>query len=170
VGKRSNGKKCYVLYVVWSFIRQETDKSRALDDRLFFERSSLLFRKSKTVIQQKSDFTDALSWILFQRKDIGPQAAEFAFPLVVLDYIRAIVPDDIKAEFKEVINQYLRCNNFKVPILLPFFFFDLTYFFSFLSTPSLSAWKNSVLHLNYQLPTRNMFIDNPLFIRKYFKM
>ncbi|XP_068690360.1 uncharacterized protein [Montipora capricornis] len=35
------------------------------------------------------------------RKEIGPEDAEFAFPEVVLDYIRHIAPGDIKGEIRE---------------------------------------------------------------------
>jgi len=36
------------------------------------------------------------------RKEVGPEDAEYAFPGVVLSYIRKSVPGDVKGEIREV--------------------------------------------------------------------
>ena len=38
----------------------------------------------------------------FQKKDVGPEDAEYAFPEAVLKYIRNIAPGDVKGEIREV--------------------------------------------------------------------
>ncbi|KAJ7388157.1 hypothetical protein OS493_039509 [Desmophyllum pertusum] len=42
------------------------------------------------------------SWAhALMRNELGPEDAEFAFPEVVLNYIRHLVPDNIKGEIRE---------------------------------------------------------------------
>ena len=38
----------------------------------------------------------------FQKREVGPDDAEYAFPEVVLKYIRTIAPGDVKGEIREV--------------------------------------------------------------------
>ena len=41
-------------------------------------------------------------FISLQKKEIGPEDAEYAFPEVVLNFIRKVVPGDVKGEIREV--------------------------------------------------------------------
>ena len=41
-------------------------------------------------------------FIYFQRNEVGPEEAEYAFPEVVLNYIRHLVPCNIKGEIRQV--------------------------------------------------------------------
>ena len=53
-----------------------------------------------------SEKTYIFSPIYFtQRKEIGPENCEFAFPAEVLNFIRHLVPGNIKGEIREVGNQ-----------------------------------------------------------------
>ena len=55
----------------------------------------------------------------FQAKEVGPEHAEYAFPAVVLDYLRSIAPGDIKGEIKEVIKPGVQQRIFKTRMILP---------------------------------------------------
>ena len=57
------------------------------------------FVKSKCAASFKEEIILHFS---FQKKEVGPEDAEYAFPEVVLKYIRNIAPGDVKGEIREV--------------------------------------------------------------------
>lgn len=65
----------------------------------FYFRQVPDFEKSKRAANFKEVILFAFS---FQKKEVGPEDAEYAFPEVVLKYIRTITPGDVKGEIREV--------------------------------------------------------------------